>query len=392
MKVSLKKGTLMKHPFWIVNNTFVLILFLTAIFIFLSRPTISRRVPLEPEEIHPIKQEIAKIDLSKIYTNDLFDTFKQPLPPIVQPEYGKPMPPPPTPKLPPMPPKQPLKFLEPLKITLRGIIVGSDERLNRAIIESTQEAKAKNYKVGDAIEDAQLIRILKNKIILIRSNGQQETLYIAQHDAELEQLLMPDNTWTSIIKKTGDTAYSIDPDLFAERIHTLAQFIDVLNITTVYRQGTNVGCRVGKLDKNSLGLALGLLTGDIIEHINNTPITTTASRFDVYKKIIAMKPHDTITIGLTRKNQKMTFHYTLEKFETVTPSFIQTGTDAQATAPLPSIGTKSSREIEEEKRKILEQKYRFAPTVEELQKKEKEAMLKMSHKMNRHRGMLTGNP
>ena len=161
----------MKHPFWLANSTLLICLLLTAVFIFFSRPKLPLRVSFEPTEIRPIKQEIVKIDLSKIYTNDLFDAYKQPLPPIEQPDYGKPMPPPPTPKLPPMPAKPPLKFLEPLKITLRGIIVGTDERLNIAVIENTKEGKAKNYRVADMIDDAQLIRILKNKIIHIRSNG-----------------------------------------------------------------------------------------------------------------------------------------------------------------------------------------------------------------------------
>lgn len=379
----------MKHPFWLANSTLLVCLLLTAVFIFFSRPKLPLRVPFEPTDIRPIKQEIAKIDLSKIYTNDLFDTYKQPLPPIEEPTYGKPMPPPPTLKLPPMPAKPPLKFLEPLKIILRGIIVGTDERLNIAVIEGIQEGTAKNYRVADMIEDAQLIRILKNKIILIRSNGQQETLYVTQHDAELEQLLMPDNNWSSIIKKTDENSYAIDPDMFIERIHSLAQFIDVLNLTTVYRQGKSFGCRIGKLEQNSLGLALGLLQGDIVERINDIPATKTTSRFEIYKAITSMQPGDIITLTITRKKQLMSLQYNLEKFEVTTP--IATFTEIQP-ALLPPAETKTPQEIEEEKRKILEQKYRFAPTAEELQKNEKQAMLKMSQRAHRQgRGTLMNN-
>jgi type II secretion system protein C len=390
VKVLLKKGTLMKHPFWLTNSALLVFLLLTVVFVFLSRPKAPERSPFEPTEIRPIKQEMAKIDLSKIYTNDLFDTYKQPLPPIGEPTYGKPMPLPPKPALPPMPAKQPLKFLEPLKITLRGIMVSSDERLNVAIIEGTKEATPKNYKVGDTLEDAQLIRILKNKIILIRSNGQQETLYVTQHDAELEQLLMPNNNWSLIIKRIDENSYTLDPDLFIERIHSLAQCIDALNLTTVYRQGKSFGCRIGALEKNSLGIALGLAQGDIIERINDIPATDTSSRFTIYKMITAMKPSDIITLNVIRKNQPLSIQYRLEKFEATTP--LTTFTEMQALSPMLQPEIKTPQEIDEEKRKILEQKYRFAPTAEELQKNEKQAMLKMSQRAHRpNRGALMNN-
>lgn len=41
------------------------------------------------------------------------------------------------------------------------------------------------FKVGDTVQDAQLIRIFSNKIILLRNNGQQEVLYLREQDAKL---------------------------------------------------------------------------------------------------------------------------------------------------------------------------------------------------------------
>ncbi len=231
VKVMSTKGIVMRHPFWLVNSILLLFFMCTIVFIFFSWQRAPIKVSFEPgPEVKPIKKDITKIDLSKIYTNDLFNTYVQPLPPPKEPDYTKPIPQPPAPKPPSMPVTPPIKFLEPLKINLRGIIVATDERMNTAIIEDAKAGKAQNYKIGDMIEDAQLIRILKNKIILIRSNGQQETLYVSQHDAELEQLLMPENNWTMVIKKIAENIYTVDPDLFAEKIRNLAQFIDILNI------------------------------------------------------------------------------------------------------------------------------------------------------------------
>jgi type II secretion system protein C len=391
VKVMMKKGILMKHPFWLANSTLLLLVLLVIGFIFFSRPKIPPRVSFEPAEgLKPAKQEIVKIDLSKIYTNDLFGTYRQPLPPPKEPDLLKPMPQPPIPKLPSKPPSTAPKFLEPLKINLRGIIVAHDEHMNIAIIEDTQTLVAQNYKMGDMITDAQLIRILKNKIILIRSNGQQETLYVSTHDAEIEQLLLPEGNWNELIKKIAENSYEIDPEAFVDRVRNLAQFINQLNLTTVYRKGQSIGCRVGTIEKNSLGHALGLKQGDLIKTINQMPATDTKNRFEIYKNILNMKNGDSISIDLVRKNQPLLMQYKLEKIERVAPK-----PPAEATPTLPGIEVKSAQEIEEEKRKILEQKYRFAPTAEQLEKKEKQAMLKMSQRNARRqsRGILSNvNP
>ena len=43
-------------------------------------------------------------------------------------------------------------------------------------------------KTGDVIEDAQLMRIFSNKVVLVRSNGQQEVLYLREKDAKTDPI------------------------------------------------------------------------------------------------------------------------------------------------------------------------------------------------------------
>lgn len=71
----------MKHPFWLVNVLLFLI-FLTILgFMFISRQKPPASVSLAPKaEIKLPKKAVSKIDLSKIYTNDLFETYQPPAP------------------------------------------------------------------------------------------------------------------------------------------------------------------------------------------------------------------------------------------------------------------------------------------------------------------------
>ncbi len=391
----------MKQPWWLVNSILLLLLCAAIIFMFVGRPTMPRRISFEPvEEIKPPKHEITKIDLTKIYGNDLFDTYQQPA--IPEPEQNeavsKPLPPPPTPKIIKMPASPPPRFLEPLSINLKGVIVGSDESFDIAIIEDVKEKKSRNYRVGDKIEDAQLIKIFRNKIILIRSNGQQETLYVNQYDAELEQLLSPRNNWNTIIEKENDTQYKVDPELFVERVSNLAQFIDLLNITTVYQQGMSIGCRIGKMQPTSPGIMLGLMAGDIVQEINGMRTATAADRIEIYKRIVESNLGDIISVKLLRKNTPIILFYKLERLEPV----VKNRDQEVSTVPSPEIQSSQKEEQpeqvittamplnkaqkEEQRIFVRAEQRKVQPTINEFKKNDKRIMISQRpQRMSRNR-------
>lgn len=328
-----------------------------------------RRAPFEPEDVKPLKKDISKIDPSKIYTNDLFNTYREPTPPAMPLSDIKPIPQPPMPTAvrPPAPP--PPRFLDPMNITLKGIILTGEEKDNRAIIEDNKTKQAKNYKIGDKIEDAQLTRILKNKVMLIRSNGQQETLYVNQFDAKAEQLLKSDD-WSSIVKKVTPEQYVIDPYEFTTRVRSLAQLIDLLNITTVYQKGKSVGVRIGKLEPESLGAALGLHQGDIITSITDIPATDTNNRFAIYKKITGLTLGARINVTVIRQTRKLEMQYTLDTVER-----------EEETSEVPElVQTTKLIDPEQEKTAIMQDKIAYAFPDAQMRKLEKHAMLEKGKK------------
>lgn len=373
----------MKHPFWLLNDALLLLFFVVLAFIFIAIPTIPKRISLKPEsEVKTPKKDVSGLDLSKIYMNDLFGTYQQPSFQVAPIETKVTIPEPPMPQPVRVPIASPPKFLEPLQITLKGILTVNNETENIAIIQEAKATTAKNYMIGDKIEDAQLIRILRNKIMLLRSNGQLETLYVSQYDAELEQQLLAPNDWTSVIQKMGENSYAVDPASFTKHISNLSQCIDALNLITVYKQGKSIGCRVGALQPKSIGLALGLQQGDIITSINGIPSTTTDSRFEIYQKVIAMNIGDVITLHLIRNNQEITLQYTLQTIEKTAT------TPGKETTGLP---IKSAEQIEAERIEILRQRQQFAPTLEELRMRQKRDIVQYGSTSDRQRNMLTNS-
>lgn len=351
----------MNHPLWLINSSLFLTLLLAIAFIFFSKPTIPVRARLIPTEIKAPKKPALKVDSTKIYTNDLFGTYQEPMVPPKEPEVSA-IPQPPAPQPVKVPLATPPKFLDPLQVSLKGMIIVSNEAENIAIIEDSKTKTTKNYKVGDKVEDAQLIRIMRNKITFIRSNGQQETIYVSQHDAELDQLIALRTEWDMIVKKINENAYSIDPQTFVEQVQNLAQFIDMFNITTVYQKGQSIGCRIGSIGPKSLPKAMGLETGDIITHINDIPADTTENRYAIYEKIIALTSN---TIIVTIKRSQATITMTYELKELAATSTKKDDVTEKFTSKPSSL----------QKEQLLKEHEKLAPTIYDLQKQEKRDLL-----------------
>jgi type II secretion system protein C len=351
----------MKHPLWILNIILLILVLFAFGFMFISRQKPKARAEIEPTgPIQPLKGEVVKINISKIYENDLFDTYKKEYP-THEPIGIIPMPEPPSPKSPVIPPIPAPQFIEPLNISLKGIIIMlNDDAHNRAIIADNKTNKEATYRVGQMIEDAQVIQILSNKVILLRSNGQQEVIYLREKDAQRDPVYVSIDNWEDVIQKISENEFTVSPREFVARIPNLGQFIDTLDLITVYKQGTSFGCRVGNLAEKSLGKELGLQTGDIITSVNNIPALDTKQRFEIYKIISEMNQGDSITATLLRGGQEITITYILKDFKP---------------AKVEGAPTVTSQDIREEQLKILHQKHKFAPTLKQIRDNERKNML-----------------
>lgn len=358
----------MKHPFWFINSALLFLLFFVLGFFYFAGVAIPMREATESTPYTKIKkQQTLQINIHKIYENDLFDTYIKENPPI-EAEAIAPLPEPPTP-LPVTIPELPKPhFLEPLNITLKGIIaIRNDSSQNRAIIADSKTLQETIYKTGDLLEDAQLIRIFGNKVIFLRSNGQQEVLYVREQDAELDPAYIKIENWDLVAQKIAQNDWIISRKEFGDHVQSLAELIDLIGLTTAYKKGKSIGCRVGFITPKSLGEQLGLQTGDIILSINEITANTTENRLKIYKNVVAAQDDDTITIKLVRKNQEYIQNYKIKEFikDPNKELFLQT---EQQVVSLEKIQ-------EEEKKKILKEQYKFAPTLEEIRAREKSNML-----------------
>lgn len=357
----------MNNPFWLVNSILVLYLWYALFFVYMARIVIPEREDIEPLLYSKTKteQRIA-INLQHIYENDLFDTYRNiPVPPKA--DILVPFPEPPRAQKDILNEIPKPKFLEPLNITLKGItFVMSDETKNKAIISLNKTDQEFLYKVGDAIEDALLIRIFNNKVVFLRINGQQEVLYLREEDAQQDPSYAFIGEWDQVVKSQGENHFLVNPKAFLLRIQNIAQCIDVLGLTTVYQKGVGVGTRIGLLDNGSLGTYLGFKTGDTITAINGIPATNTQERLSIYKSIVNTAINQDIIVELTRNKKKLELVYTLDNFGVVEPSQENGTVQTNATVSAPVKDNSEINDLEEEQ---------FAYTLKMMHQHERNNML-----------------
>ena len=366
----------MKQPFWILNSSLLLMLLTVLCFIFFSKVKIPARKSIEPDtHAHVEKKEIHKLDISIVYKNDLFDTYKPVIKESEKPDVTIQMPKPPEPVSAYVPESEAPQFLDPLPLTLTGIIVQSDETKNKAIIMDNRTNKQTNYSINDEIEDSQIIRILRNKVIIARSNGQQEILYVRQEDAKADSKTI---AMKDIVKKISDEDYLIDPNKFVSYVKNVGEFIELFDLVAAYKQGQIIGSRIGKLNSDSLGLEMGLLPGDIVKNINNIAADSTDNRFKIYKKVISMKEDDKITVELLRNNNPAIITYRIKNLDHKKPTLKMVKSRSENIIKIGNTENAHDESAEKEKIKILKEKYEFAPTMQEIKLREKQNILKQS--------------
>lgn len=303
----------MRNPLWVLVLGLALLFLTTVGVILLTRKQPPARKSLTPSSAVLLPQKsVIPIDLSRIYENDLFRTYRKPLKPIEPEKFNLTPPPLPQPATPPAVRPTKVQFLDPLAVSLKGIIISNDEKTNRAILADEKTKKEDIYSVGDILEDAEIIRIEREKVILIRSNGQQETIFLTVRAAGEDPVFMHEVGWDKVVRKITEWSYAVDPQALKNRLKSLAHFIDMLDITGAFDKGISVGCRIGRMPPDSLGIALGFHYGDLVTAINDMPLFTTQERVAAYQALKNLSMDGSVRVTLTRNRRPYELLYVLK--------------------------------------------------------------------------------
>lgn len=294
-------------PLWFLNLTLMVLNIILIIFLGVSYNEIKINFLFKNknnEKIELIKSEIP--NLSDITERDVFNTVdpikKQKKIYVYQPNtivniINPPLIPAPLPVQPEVVLEK--EMLPPLQITLHGTIINDNPLKNKVFIENIRTKDEKDYSIGDIVEDAQIVFISKDKVIFVRSNGQEEGIYLNKL-FKIEEEANNNISWDKIIT-TNDTVKNIDLNLFGCKIKSFGAFIEELGLATYFENGVAVGCKIKNARSNSLGQVLGFIENDIIISINNLPVNTTETRARCIDFVVKNVKNEEFTINVAFK-------------------------------------------------------------------------------------------
>ena len=195
--------------------------------------------------------------------------------------------------------KEDIEALEPttLKIALLGTVTGPEESA-RAVIEDSGRKTQGLYRVGDAVQDAVIRKIVRGKVVL-RVGEKDEVLSMDTPEASAGGHALAGPT------RRGDTVTLARSDIH-QSLQNINQLLTEARIRPYLKDGKPDGFILSYIKANSFFTQLGLQRGDIVKSINSKPINTPEDAFSFYKAVESGQP---LSMEILRAGQPRTINY-----------------------------------------------------------------------------------
>jgi len=173
-----------------------------------------------------------------------------------------------------------------LRVRLRGTVVAPPE-FSVAVIEDPSTRKEDLYIVGDRLHDAEIVEILKDRVLL-RRQGRVEVLKLFEEkegrarggaQAKFSPRRSSSHVDRGALLRAGGAASS---RRIQQKIRSL---MAQLRLRPHFEGGKPAGFRIGRVGEGSVFQAAGLREGDIIVAINDEDVRTPNQLLKAYREV-----------------------------------------------------------------------------------------------------------
>jgi general secretion pathway protein C len=188
-----------------------------------------------------------------------------------------------------------------LKLKLWGTVIGGDKQ-TYAVIESDR-AGQNLYRTGDAIQNATIKMILREKVVL-NVSGRDEVL-------EMEKLLAATGAKPNQIR----TAVSAPQSIAIKRsqiegaVQNPNQLLQEIKIRPHFEKGKLDGLTITAIKPDSIFRKMGLISGDILTSVDGEKIESMNDALKFYETI---KSASTVKLDIKRRGRMQTIEYNIE--------------------------------------------------------------------------------
>ncbi len=193
-----------------------------------------------------------------------------------------------------------------LKLKLRGTISGT-ENTACAVIEDASGKGQYLVRVGDAIQDAVVLVILKGKIVL-QVGGREEVLEMDQWTSGPASLPSA-NTAAPAQVDDRQQVISVKRSQIDDAIKDINQLMKQVRIIPNFNQGKPDGLMISGIPQDSFFSQIGLRSGDILSGVDGKAIESVDDAMKIYT---GMKSASRLKIQLKRGGREEVLDYAIE--------------------------------------------------------------------------------
>ena len=199
-----------------------------------------------------------------------------------------------------------------LQLKLWGTVTGPPEEAY-AVIEEGGKREQNLFRIGDAIQNATVKLILREKVIL-NVDGKDEVLAIEKSVGKGKGPARKVPGRSVAGRPSGQVPVSVQKitlrrNQIDSAIQDVSQLMNQVNIRPHFYQGQPDGMMLSRIKPNSLFMRMGLRNGDVITGVNGRDITSVDDALGFYENL---KSADNVKLNLKRGGRQRTIEYNIK--------------------------------------------------------------------------------
>jgi general secretion pathway protein C len=196
-----------------------------------------------------------------------------------------------------------LETLKPTELNLKlwGTVMGEGTGAY-AVIEETKARKQNLYRVGDAIQNATVKMILREKVVL-RVEGKDEILEIEKASTAGSKVV------GARAEKVGMAKNVILRSMLDDATKNINELMAQVRIRPYFERGKPAGLLLSGIKPNSIFSKMGLRSGDIIKGVDGKDIKSVDEVLELYQ---TLRSSSSVSLQLKRRGRPLNIDYTIQ--------------------------------------------------------------------------------
>jgi general secretion pathway protein C len=199
-----------------------------------------------------------------------------------------------------------------LKLKLWGTVTGQG-RQAYAVIEDTKTRQQNLYRTGDAVQNATVKMILRQKVVLNVDNRDEvlgmEEIGVANERKESPMVARSTNAPPKLPVSSYPRQLTLEGDQIQNALENLDQLMDQAQIRPHIEDGRPAGISITGIKPNTVFRKMRLRNGDIITGVNGTPIDSVDDAMRIFGDL---KSASELQVEIQRRGQKRVLNYKVE--------------------------------------------------------------------------------